>query len=86
MMHVNQHDGLTRSEAKFISRRETHRAQRQRHERPLSLCSKKFPTTRAHPEAVHFYGLNLRWEKVRTDMLTIQDSAEPVVASSLHAH
>jgi hypothetical protein len=28
----------------------------------------------------------LEWDKVRTDMLTIQDSAEPVVASSAHTH
>jgi hypothetical protein len=34
------------------------------------------------------YGLNLlEWDKVRTDMLTIQDSAEPVAAAtSAHAH
>jgi hypothetical protein len=33
------------------------------------------------------YGLNLlEWDKVRTDMLTIQDSAEPVVASQAQAH
>jgi hypothetical protein len=33
------------------------------------------------------YGLNLlEWDKVRTDMLTIQDSAEPVVVSQVQAH
>ena len=33
------------------------------------------------------YGLNLlEWDKVRTDMLTIQDSAEPAVVSQAQAH
>jgi hypothetical protein len=31
------------------------------------------------------YGLNLlEWDKVRTDMLTIQDFAQPVAASQIH--
>jgi len=85
MMHVNQHDGLTIavSEAKFITRvaRRTILSD--------SAMSVLVPVTEevlrwdsARIRRVFAtYGLTLReWDKMRTDMLTIQDSAEPLPA------
>jgi hypothetical protein len=90
MMHVNQHDGLTIavSEAKFISRVAKRTVLSDNAMSVLvPVLEKVLNWDSAHIRKLFTsYGLNLlEWEKVRTDMLTIQDSAEPVVASSLHA-
>jgi hypothetical protein len=91
MMHVNQHDGLTIavSEAKFISRVAKRTVLSDNAMSVLVPVLEKvlnWDSARIR-KLFTSYGLNLlEWEKVRTDMLTIQDSAEPVVASSLHAH
>jgi predicted HAD superfamily phosphohydrolase len=91
MMHVNQHDGLTIavSEAKFITRvaRRTVLSDNTMSvlvpvlEEVLrwdSIKIRRFFTSN---------GLMLReWDKTRTDMLTIQDSAETVATSSAVAH
>src|SRR4029077_15257770 len=90
MMHVNQHDGLTIavSEAKFITRvaRRTVLS-----DNAMSVLVPVLEDV-LNWDSVHIrrlftsYGLNLlEWDKVRTDMLTIQDSAEPVSASPVHA-
>jgi phosphoserine phosphatase len=87
MMHVNQHDGLTIavSEAKFITRvaRRTVLSDNAMSvlvpvmEKVLRWDSARIRRLFAS------YGLTLlEWEKMRTDMLTIQDSAEPVTTSS----
>ena len=91
MMHVNQHDGLTIavSEAKFISRVAKRTVLSDNAMSVLvPVLEKVLNWDSAHIRKLFTsYGLNLlEWEKVRTDMLTIQDSAESVVASSLHAH
>jgi 2-hydroxy-3-keto-5-methylthiopentenyl-1-phosphate phosphatase len=88
MMHVNQHDGLTIavSEAKFISRiaRRTVLSDNAMSvlipvfEEVLrwdSVKIRRFFTTR---------GLTLReWDKTRTDMLTIEDTAETTASATL---
>jgi 2-hydroxy-3-keto-5-methylthiopentenyl-1-phosphate phosphatase len=88
MMHVNQHDGLTIavSEAKFISRiaRRTVLSDNAMSvlipvfEEVLrwdSVKIRRFFTTR---------GLTLReWDKTRTDMLTIEDTAETTAPATL---
>jgi phosphoserine phosphatase len=85
MMHVNQHDGLTIavSEAKFITRvaRRTVLSDNAMSvlvpvmEKVLRWDSARIRRLFAS------YGLTLlEWEKMRTDMLTIQDTAEPVTA------
>jgi predicted HAD superfamily phosphohydrolase len=87
MMHVNQHDGLTIavSEAKFITRvaRRTVLSDNAMSvlvpmlEKVLRWDSARIRRLFAS------YGLTLlEWEKMRTDMLTIQDTADPVAASS----
>jgi phosphoserine phosphatase len=91
MMHVNQHDGLTIavSEAKFITRvaRRTVLSDNTMSvlvpvlEEVLrwdSVKIRRFFTAN---------GLMLReWDKSRTDMLTIQESSEPFIASATVAH
>jgi phosphoserine phosphatase len=87
MMHVNQHDGLTIavSEAKLITRvaRRTVLSDNSMSvlvpmlEKVLRWDSARIRRLFAS------YGLTLlEWEKMRTDMLTIQDTAEPVTAPS----
>src|SRR5271167_2841434 len=91
MMHVNQHDGLTIavSEAKFITRVAKRTVLSDNAMSVLvPVLEKVLGWDSAHIRKLFTsYGLNLlEWDKVRTDMLTIQDSAEPVVASQAHAH
>jgi phosphoserine phosphatase len=87
MMHVNQHDGLTIavSEAKFITRvaRRTVLSDNAMSvlvpmlEKVLRWDSARIRRLFAS------YGLTLlEWEKMRTDMLTIQDTADSVAALS----
>jgi phosphoserine phosphatase len=87
MMHVNQHDGLTIavSEAKLITRvaRRTVLSDNAMSvlvpmlEKVLRWDSARIRRLFAS------YGLTLlEWEKMRTDMLTIQDTADSVEASS----
>jgi phosphoserine phosphatase len=87
MMHVNQHDGLTIavSEAKFITRVAR---------RTILSDNAMSVLVPVLEEVLHWdsarirrifasYGLTLReWDKMRTDMLTIHDSAEPVAVAS----
>src|ERR1700726_4458449 len=87
MMHVNQHDGLTIavSEAKFITRIAQRTVLSDNTMSVLvpvleevlrwdSVKIRRFFAT---------YGLTLReWDKMRTDMLTIEESNVPVVASA----
>ncbi|MGA2095240.1 MAG: hypothetical protein ABSH39_02985 [Candidatus Acidiferrum sp.] len=91
MMHVNQHDGLTIavSEAKFITRVAKRTVLSDNAMSVLVPILEKV----LNWDSVHIrrlfssYGLNLlEWDKVRTDMLTIQDSVQPVVVSSAQAH
>ena len=91
MMHVNQHDGLTIavSEAKFITRVAKRTVLSDNAMSVLvPVLEKVLNWDSAHIRRLFTsYGLNLlEWDKVRTDMLTIQHSAEPVVASQAHAH
>src|SRR3984893_782883 len=86
IMHVNQHDGLTIavSEAKFITRIAQRTVLSDNTMSVLvpvleevlrwdSVKIRRFFAT---------YGLTLReWDKMRTDMLTIEESAVPVAAS-----
>jgi len=87
MMHVNQYDGLTIavSEAKYITRvaRRTVLSENAMSvlvpvlEKVMHWDSAKIRRFFAS------YGLTLlEWEKMRTDMLTIQDSAVPMAAST----
>src|SRR5690348_193640 len=88
MMHVNQHDGLTIavSEAKFITRvaRRTVLS-----DSAMSVLVPVLEEVLRWDSArirriFATYGLTLReWDKTRTDMLTIQDSAEP---AAIHPH
>jgi phosphoserine phosphatase len=87
MMHVNQHDGLTIavSEVKFITRVASRTVLSDNAMSVLvpvleevlrwdSVKIRRFFAT---------YGLTLReWDKMRTDMLTIEESAVPVAVSS----
>jgi phosphoserine phosphatase len=87
MMHVNQHDGLTIavSEAKFITRvaRRTVLS-----DNAMSVLVPVLEKVLRWDSArirrlFSSYGLTLlEWEKMRTDMLTIQDTADSVAASS----
>jgi phosphoserine phosphatase len=92
MMHVNQHDGLTIavSEAKFITRVAKRTVLSDNAMSVLvPVLEKVLNWDSAHIRRLFTsYGLNLlEWDKVRTDMLTIQDSAEPLAAtSSAQAH
>src|SRR5450755_4108854 len=91
MMHVNQHDGLTIavSEAKFITRvaRRTVLS-----DNTMSVLVPVLEEVlRWDSIKIRRYftanGLMLReWDKTRTDMLTIQESVEPVAASSATTH
>lgn len=88
MMHVNQHDGLTIavSEAKVISRVARRTVLSDNAMSVLvPMLEKVLNWDSAHIRKLFAsYGLNLlEWEKVRTDMLTIQESAEPISASAL---
>jgi hypothetical protein len=90
MMHVNQHDGLTIavSEAKFITRVAKRTVLSDNAMSVLvPVLEKVLNWDSAHIRRLFSsYGLNLlEWDKVRTDMLTIQDSAEAVAASQAHA-
>jgi phosphoserine phosphatase len=86
MMHVNQHDGLTIavSEAKFISRvaRRTVLS-----DSAMSVLVPVIEEVLRWDSAKirRFFaanGLMLReWDKMRTDMLTIQDATEPAAAA-----
>jgi predicted HAD superfamily phosphohydrolase len=89
MMHVNQYDGLTIavSEAKYITRvaKRTVLSDNAMSvlvpvlEKVLNWDSAKIRRFFAS------YGLTLlEWEKMRTDMLTIQESAVPVGAAQSH--
>src|ERR1700680_893473 len=88
MMHVNQHDGLTIavSEAKYITRvaRRTVLS-----DSAMSVLVPVLEEVLRWDSArirriFSTYGLTLReWDKTRTDMLTIQDSALPV---TVHPH
>src|SRR5271154_6276178 len=91
MMHVNQHDGLTIavSEAKFITRVAKRTVLSDNAMSVLvPVLEKVLNWDSAHIRRLFAsYGLNLlEWDKVRTDMLTIQDSAQPVVVSSAQTH
>jgi hypothetical protein len=91
MMHVNQHDGITIavSEAKFITRVAKRTVLSDNAMSVLvPVLEKVLNWDSAHIRRLFTsYGLNLlEWDKVRTDMLTIQDSAEPVVISQVQAH
>jgi len=91
MMHVNQHDGLTIavSEAKFITRvaRRTVLS-----DNTMSVLVPVLEEVlRWDSIKIRRYftanGLMLReWDKTRTDMLTIQESTEPVATSSATTH
>jgi HAD superfamily phosphoserine phosphatase-like hydrolase len=88
MMHVNQHDGLTIavSEAKYITRvaRRTVLS-----DSAMSVLVPVLEEVLRWDSArirriFSTYGLTLReWDKTRTDMLTIQDSAIPL---TVHPH
>ncbi len=88
MMHVNQHDGLTIavSEAKYITRvaRRTVLS-----DNAMSVLVPvleevlRWDSPRIR-RLFSSYGLTLReWDKMRTDMLTIQDLAEPTPAPTI---
>jgi len=88
MMHVNQYDGLTIavSEAKFITRvaRRTVLS-----DNAMSVLVPLMEKVMNWDSAKirKFFASNgltlLEWEKVRTDMLTIQESAEPIAATPM---
>ncbi len=87
MMHVNQHDGLTIavSEAKFITRAARRTVLS---ESAMSVLIPVLEEVLRWDSAKirRFFasnGLMLReWDKTRTDMLTIEDTAAPPVAAS----
>ena len=91
MMHVNQHDGITIavSEAKFITRvaRRTVLS-----DNAMSVLVPVIEEVLRWDSAKirRFFsanGLMLReWDKMRTDMLTIQDSADSLAAAPTTAH
>src|SRR5215467_15164919 len=87
MMHVNQHDGLTIavSEAKFITRVAKRTVLSDNAMSVLvPVLEKVLNWDSAHIRRLFAsYGLNLlEWDKVRTDVLTIQESPEQVAATS----
>jgi 2-hydroxy-3-keto-5-methylthiopentenyl-1-phosphate phosphatase len=89
MMHVNQHDGLTIavSETKVITRVAKRTVLSDNAMSVLvPVLEKVLNWDSAHIRRLFAsYGLNLlEWDKVRTDMLTIQDFAQPVAASQIH--
>jgi phosphoserine phosphatase len=86
MMHVNQYDGLTIavSEAKFISRVAKRTVLSDNAMSVLvPVCEKILQWDSAKIRRFFTtHGLTLlEWEKVRTDMLTIQDSAEALATT-----
>ena len=86
MMHVNQYDGLTIavSEAKFISRVAKRTVLSDNAMSILvPVCEKILQWDSAKIRRFFTtHGLTLlEWEKVRTDMLTIQDSAETLAGT-----
>jgi phosphoserine phosphatase len=86
MMHVNQYDGLTIavSEAKFISRVAKRTVLSDNAMSVLvPVCEKILQWDSAKIRRFFTtHGLTLlEWEKVRTDMLTIQDSAEALATA-----
>src|SRR5436853_453323 len=88
MMHVNQHDGLTIavSEAKFISRVAKRTVLSANAMSVLVPVMEKVMNWDSAKIRKFFasQGLTLlEWEKVRTDMLTIQDAAEPIAATPM---
>src|SRR5579859_1434497 len=90
MMHVNQHDGLTIavSEAKFITRVARRTVLSDNAMSVLvPVVEKVLDWDSPHIRRLFTsYGLNLlEWDKVRTDMLTIQDSAVPAEPSTVQA-
>jgi phosphoserine phosphatase len=87
MMHVNQHDGLTIavSEAKLITRVARRTVLSDNAMSVLvPMLEKVLRWDSAHIRRLFAsYGLTLlEWEKMRTDMLTIQDTADSVETSS----
>jgi predicted HAD superfamily phosphohydrolase len=92
MMHVNHHDGLTIavSEAKYITkvaRRTVLSDNAMSVLVPVLEELLRWDSVRIR-RMFSSYGLTLReWDKTRTDMLTIQESALPVsVAATSQAH
>src|SRR5690242_18283767 len=90
MMHVNQHDALTIavSDAKFISRIAKRTVLSDNAMSVLvPVVEKVLDWDSAHIRRLFTsYGLNLlEWDKVRTDMLTIQDSTVPAEPSTVQA-
>jgi hypothetical protein len=87
MMHVNQHDGLTIavSEAKFITRVAKRTVLSDNAMSVLVPVLEKvlrWDSARIR-RLFASYGLTLlEWEKMRTDLVTIQDSAVTVAAST----
>ena len=86
MMHVNQYDGLTIavSEAKFITRVAKRTVLSDNAMSVLVPLMEKVMNWDSAKIRKFFAsrGLTLlEWEKVRTDMLTIQESAEPMAAT-----
>jgi len=88
MMHVNQHDGLTIavSEAKYITRVARRTVLSDNAMSALvPLLEEVLRWDSAHIRRLFAgYGLTLReWDKMRTDVLTIQDAAESAPASAI---
>ena len=85
MMHINQHDGLTIavSEAKYITRVARRTVLSDNAMSVLvPVLEEVLRWDSAHIRRLFSsYGLTLReWDKMRTDMLTIQDRTEPATA------
>ena len=90
MMHVNQYDGLTIavSEAKFIARVAKRTVLSDNAMSVLVPVMEKVMNWDSAKIRKFFgsHGLTLlEWEKVRTDMLTIQDSTEQIAATPMAA-
>jgi hypothetical protein len=91
MMHVNQHDGLTIavSETKVITRIAKRTVLSDNAMSVLvPVLEKVLNWDSAHIRKLFAsYGLNLlEWDKVRTDMLTIQNSSEPVASAAIQTN
>ena len=91
MMHVNHHDGLTIavSEAKYITkvaRRTVLSDNAMSVLVPVLEELLRWDSVRIR-RMFSSYGLTLReWDKTRTDMLTIQESALPLPVAAAHSH
>jgi phosphoserine phosphatase len=87
MMHINQYDGLTIavSEAKFITRVAKRTVLSDSAMSVLVPVMEKVMNWDS-AKIRKFFAANgltlLEWEKVRTDMLTIQESSDPIAASA----